>query len=141
MPNAKSNKRVNNATAPKVVEVFKHRFIVRISIRLPHCSSVQQMALNIIWGVLKLIQSRYEVACIVKGESNILEKSLRELPKDWIDFYDNWSDWEDPPSMFKNTIILGKTRRVTGSVVFGCNWDPHKIIRKCDLSICKTGMH
>ena len=67
VPNAKRNKQANIATTPEVVEVFKHRFIVKTSIRLPHCNSVQQMALTIIAGMLTMIQSRDDVACIVKG--------------------------------------------------------------------------
>ena len=92
MPKAKSNKRANTAMTPKVVEVFKHRFIVQISIRLPHCNSVQQMALTIVAGVLTMIQSRDSAACIIKRESNITARNLRELPKDWINFFDDWSD-------------------------------------------------
>lgn len=135
-----TNKRANTST-DEVVEVFKHRFIARITIRLPHCNSVQQMALTILAGVLGILQRRDPATVFIKGESDITARDLRELPSDWIDFMDDWSDWEDPPKAFKNNIREGKTRRVTGSVVFGCNWDPHDLIRKCELAICERGSH
>ena len=99
------------------------------------------MALTILADVLKILQVRDEAACIVKGDTNIMAKARRDLPSEWIIFYDEWSDWEDPITMFKNTIRPGKTRRVTGSIVFGCNWDPHELIRKCELSIFEQGGH
>ena len=39
------------------------------------------MAPTIMGGVLKLLQNRDEVACIIKGESDISAKILSELPK------------------------------------------------------------
>ena len=99
------------------------------------------MALTIIVRVLTMIQSQDPTASIIKGESDITARNQRELPKDWIDFFNDWSDWEDPLLMFKKYYPTRQNESGTRSVVFRCNWDPHILIRKCELSIRETGMY
>ena len=62
-------------------------------------------------------------------------RSLAELPREFVDFYDDWSNWEDGIGMWKNTIREGKLRTVKGSLLIGCNWDPVNLLRKVSLKM------
>ena len=91
--------------------------------KLPKCNSVQQMALTLLDDGLKILQTRDPSACYIKPGHNptVSARSLAELPREFVDFYNDWSKWEDPISMWKNTIREGKLRNAKGSLVIGCN--------------------
>ena len=90
-----------NTSEPEVEVVVKHQFIARVLMKLPKCNSVQQMALTLLDDGLKILQTRNPSACYIKPGHNptVSARSLAELPREFVDFYDDWSKWEDPISM------------------------------------------
>ena len=128
-----------NTSAPEAEVVVTHQFVARVTMKLPKCNSVQQMALTLLHDGLKILQTRDPSACYVKPGHNptVSARSLAELPREFVDFYDDWSKWEDGIGMWKNTIREGKFRTVKGSLLIGCNWVPDDLLRKVSLKMAE----
>ena len=123
-----------NITAEKG-EDHRHTFYARLTLRMPQSNSVGDMALMMVADLLKILQARDLLACVINPADGGRAYGLKDLPKEWVDFYDDWLSWEDRIDMWANTIRDGKLRFVRGTFMIGCNWKPEDLIRKVKLKL------
>ena len=65
--------------------------------KLPKCNIVQQMALTLLDDGLKILQIWDSPVHYIKPGHNptVSARSLAELSSEFVNFYNEWSKWED----------------------------------------------